>query len=252
MQQNFTPMDGARFKAVGEGHGAPTKTSDSAQVEKLMMQLLQLHLMHRSAFKTQYEWEKSAHDTLRDRFNDLCCRSIEVREIADQQTMLFNQFALTEWCQGMSNAQLAEKVQQLSLHVTNIAVLLESEGRYTSILAVFESWLERARQIQAQREAEASAQDAIVVIDSIGDGWKAEATVLEREISYALRELKDFGQVRPASGLGRILSLHKTLLSNLLEELDVIQGIENELVQGESIWIDQMISSLSLRARKTS
>ena len=69
--------------------------------------------------------------------------------------------------------------------------------------------------------------------------------VLERELTYLLRELKAFGEIRATSSLGRILSLHKTLVSNLMEELDVIQWIENETLAYEGTLLEQKINKLS-------
>ena len=221
-------------------------TITNTRQRQLQMELAQLHLMHRSSHQVQQEWQESARMSLQKRFDDLHTRHEEMKEIARQQKTLLNQIALAEWCQGIPSMSITEKVQQVSQNITDLQCLLEPQGKYTRVLAVFESWFAGAKRIQGLRlHTDDSGARGLTLIDGIGDGWKAEAMVLERELTYCLRELRAFGEIREASSLGRMLSLHKALVSNLLEELDEIQWIESELMEREGTWMELTIDKLS-------
>lgn len=251
MQHQFSPRKQTRAAIVEQGESSREATVNADDVKDLQLELTQLHLLHQSAAKVQREWEDSAMKALGNRFDDLRSRDREIREIAHLQKNLLNQLALAEWCQGSTESEMGEKVRQLSQNIMTVDSLLHADGKYTHILRVFESWFTRARQARESRDINRShPHPDLAMIESIGDGWKAEATVLERELTYSLRELKSIGDARPASSLGRMLSLHQTLLANLLEELDVIQWIENEIMERESTWMEQTIDALSSNVEK--
>ncbi len=218
----------------------------SADCFHLQTELAQLHLLHRSAQSTQYQWEKTAEESFRLRFAALGERHAELQEICQEQQALINQLALVQWSDGKSGTQMAEKVALLSRNVADIYSFLENEGKYTRILAVFETWFSQVLQIRKQRKAESGQDTALDFIEGIGDGWKAEAMVLERELTYVSRDLIAFGDVRKDSSLGRIRSLYSKLVLHLIEEIDVIQWIENEISNQEATWINSTIQKLAL------
>ena len=218
----------------------------SADVSHLQMELAQLHLLHRYALSVQAQWEESAKRSYARRFNTLHERHTELKEVSHQQQMLVNQLALVQWSHGRSGVQIADKVQLLSHNISDIRDLLLPEGKYTRILEVFESWSVQALRVRGQRESigRKLGRD-LDVIEGIGDGWKAEAMVLERELTYSARDLRSFGEVQSTSSLARILSLYRKLTDGLLEELDLIQSIENEIMSQETSWIERTIHNLA-------
>ena len=221
----------------------------SADVFHLQMELTQLHLLHRSAFSVEVQWEESAKRSYEHRFNALYERHTELKEIAQQQQTLINQLALVQWSQGRSGAQIADKVQLLSHNISDICNLLISEGKLTRILETFESWFSQALRVRSQRESTVpkNVRDSDL-IEGIGDGWKAEAMVLERELTYSARDLESFGEVQSTSSLGRILSLYRKLMVGLLEELDLIQSIENGIMTQETSCIESAIHNIASNA----
>lgn len=212
----------------------------------LQLELAQLHIMHRSAATVQTQWEKSAQNSFQRRFDHLHARHTELKEIAHQQRTVLNQLALAEWCREEPTSRIAEKVHQLSRNMVDIQNLLDSEGKYTRVLEIFQSWFGQATSMQHSRKRGIyNAGPELAFIDGIGDGWKAEAMVLERELTYCFRELKGFGEVRSGSSIGRILFLYNSVVSNLLSELDLVQWIENEIMAQESTWVEEAITKLS-------
>ena len=211
------------------------------------MELAQLHLLHRSACIVQRQWEHSATDNFHKRYNALSERHIELKEIADQQQVLINQLALVHWSQETPAAQIAERVAILSQNIADVCSLLDAGGKYTRVLAVFESWFTQALQIREQRKLRSGIDEAALdLIESIGDGWKAETMVLERELTYCSREIKAFGSIRQNSILGRVRSLYNKLVLNLVEELDAIQWIENAVSIQETAWVESSIQGRAL------
>ena len=249
MQQHFSPK-----KNIQPDPSTQPTTKDaspSADIVQLQMEMAQLHLLHRSVASVQAQWEKSAKGSFEYRFSALYERHIELKEIALQQQTLINQLSLVHWSQGRSGAQVAEKVRLLSQNVSDICNLLDSEGKYTHILEIFESWFAQALRVRAQRESNGQEPSRdLTFIEGIGDGWKAEAMVLERELTYSARDLESFGEIPSTSSLCRILSMYRKLVTGLLEELDLIQWIETEIMSRETLWIESEIHNLASNISK--
>ena len=246
MQQHFSPKDTIQLNPPTLSSQPSTDMSPSGDMFRLQMELTQLHLLHRSVLSVQAQWEKSARISLEHQFSALYERHIELKEIAYQQQTLINQIALVRWSQGRSGAQITEKVLLLSHSISEICNLLGPEGKYTHILEVFESWFSQALRVRDQRESNGRGNGRdLDLIDGIGDGWKAEAMVLERELTYSARDLEGFGEVFKKSSLYRILSMYRKLVMGLLEELDLVQWIENEIMSRETVWIESTIHNLA-------
>ena len=244
-QQHYTPKKTA--KQLASSVASLPDEVPSADVFELQMELAQLHLIHRSAATVQHQWEQSAKESFRSRFDALCTRHLELKDISYQQQRLVNQLAIVQWSQGRSGPQVAEKIHLLSRNITELCSLLKTEGKYNRILEVFEAWFDQALKVREARgppDVE-NTQNNLELVEGIGDGWKAEAMVLERELAYYSREFKAFGDVRSGSSLGRIKSLYSRLVSNLLIELDLIQSIEHEIMNEEAIWVESTIGTLS-------
>ena len=253
MQQHFSPKKNIQLNSSTlSSQPTSAATSPSADIFHLQMELAQLHLLHRSMLSVQMQWEKSAKGSFEHRFSALYERHIELKEIAHQQQTLINQLSLVHWSQGRSGAQIADKVQLLSHSVSDVCNLLDLEGKYTHILEVFESWFTQALRVRNQRDSNGRENGRdLDFVDGIGDGWKAEAMVLERELTYAARDLDSFGEASNTSNLCRILSTYKKLVVGLLEELDLIQWIENEIMSQESAWIESTIHKLASSVSKS-
>ncbi|KAF6230318.1 hypothetical protein HO133_004658 [Letharia lupina] len=247
MQQHFSPKKNRQpDPPILSSQPASKDEIPSAEVLDLQMEMAQLHLLHRSALSVQVQWEKSAKRSFEHRFSALYEQHTELKEVAHQQQSLINQSSLVQWSQGRSGVQIAEKAQLLSHNLSEICNLLDSEGKYTHILNIFESWFAQALRVRGQRESNGrkTGRD-FDFIEGIGDGWKAEAMVLERELTYSARDLESFGEVQSPSNLCRILSMYRKLIIGLLEELDLIQWIENEVMNRETSWVESAIRNLA-------
>ena len=204
---------------------------------KLQMELAQLHLLHRSSQATENQWEQSAEDCYERNFTALLERHAELTDIADQQHALLNQLALVRWSKNKSGSQIAENVALFSQNIGDVCDLISPEGKYVCIVEIFESWFAKALQTREQRKLHLVPEGSTpYLIEGIGDGWKADSMVLERELTYSLREIKAFGSIQPGSSLGQIRSLYMKLILDMIEEIDTIQSIENEINLQETLW----------------
>ncbi|KAL9632234.1 MAG: hypothetical protein Q9164_005443, partial [Protoblastenia rupestris] len=171
LQQHYTPRKGPlKLPPIPTKRAPqdPDSVTPLINLPFLQAELIQLHLLHRSAHKTQFQWESSARDHFRVRFDDLCTRHIELKEIAHEQQTLLNQLALVEWCQGIPSRQVADKIQTMSRNILDLQELLASEGKYTRVLDVFKTWFEQATRIQSSRMYKRGKD--ITFVESIGDG----------------------------------------------------------------------------------
>lgn len=246
MQQRFTPKSAKSRPTSPSTEPQGMDMIPSADIAHVQMELAQLHLLHRSAATVQKQWEESAKNSLQQRFSALHERHVDLKDIAHQQQILINQLGLVSWSQGKTSTQIAEKLQLLSRNISDVGSLIDAGGKYTRILEIFESWFTQALDIRGKREGKAANTGKDLGFnEGLGDGWKAEAMVLERELTYCLRDLKGFGTIHDASTLGQILSLYSKLVVSMLEELDVIQWIENEIMVQETCWVERTIHNLA-------
>ena len=246
LQQHFTPKKAKSRPTSPSTQALGKQEIPSDDILHVQMELAQLHLLHRSATTVQKQWERSAKDSFQQRFSALHERHVDLKDISHQQQILINQLGLVTWSQAKTGTQIAEKIHLLSRNISDVGNLLDAEGKYTRILEIFESWFTQALDIRGKREVEAAkTRKDLGFNEGIGDGWKAEAMVLERELTYCLRDLKGFGTIHDASSLGRVLSLYSKLVVNMLEELDIIQWIENEIMVQETCWVERTIHNLA-------
>ena len=137
---------------------------------------------------------------------------------------------------------IGEKVEVLSRDIEELEGMVAPEGKFERVGVVWETWFEEAERVRDGRKSGTGSGERFV--EGIGDGWKAEAMVLERELGYVRKDMEGFGEVKEGSGLGRVVGLGMTLCQGLLEELDVMQWIEGEVMRAESVWFDEMVGQL--------
>lgn len=146
---------------------------------------------------------------------------------------------------GISGSMVGEKVERLSRNGGELMRMVEEGGKYARVVGVWEVWFEGVEKVRERRKREEEGVELDVeMVEGIGDGWKAEAMVLERELGYCARELEGFGNVKEGSGLGRLLGAWRGLVKGLLEELDVLQWIESEVMIEETGWVERKIREL--------
>lgn len=209
---------------------------------QIQAELIQLHLLLRSAAEVQHLWERSAKLCLQSHFKLVREKHVELgRRIKSQQDSQ-NHSALVVWCDAMSRLELAEKLQLLSHNISDIVTLSESGGKFTRVLDSFEPWFSRAHRIRnSRKKPPGSVGWDPEFIESIGDEWKLEVATLEMKLASYSRELRNAVMPQVDSNLACFLLSFQKLVGNLLEELGVMQGIERDVMADEKAWIESAI-----------
>lgn len=249
LQQHLSPLKKMRvptthlfLSATNKHGGSHDLSSEDIQIQT---ELIQLHLLLRSATEVQHLWERSAKLCLQSHFELVRKKHIELDLRIRSQQASKNHSALVAWCDAMSRLELAEKLQLLSHTALDISTLLEPGGRVMRVLDSFERWFSRAHRISNSRKMPpGSVGWGLEFIESIGDDWKLEVATLEMKLASYSRELRNVVMPPADSNLACFLLSFQKFVGNLLEELDVIRGIERDLMVEEITWIESAILKL--------
>ena len=210
------------------------------------LELLHLHMMHRSSGTVQKQWQDSAEQSYKRQFTDLIKIDSDLDERELEHLEQLNANAIMAWCSGSENATIERKIQILSATIEEAWNASRPTGKYTLVIQAFEHWYARASQVQSQRLGnESVAQDHIDVLEGLGDGWKAEASSMHSRILHAADGLLGLGEVQHQSDLARCVTVLFEMLKNMLEELELVQLIENQIVQQEKVWVESSINKIA-------
>lgn len=249
LQQPFSPPQKMKvptthlFLPATNKHGVSHDLS-SGDIQ-IQTELIQLHLLLRSATEVQHQWERSAKLCLQSHFELVRQKHVELDLRIKSEQASKNHSALVAWCDAMSRLELAEKLKLLSHNAFETSTLLEPGGRFMRVLDSFERWFSRAHRIRKLRKMPpGSVGWGLEFIESIGDDWKLEVATLEMKLASYSRELRNVVMPPADSNLACFLLLFQNFVGNLLEELDVIRGIERDVMAEETRWIESAILKL--------
>lgn len=250
LRQNFPPKKSLKpptasfaLQSTSKYAGSHELSNEAAQIQT---ELVQLHILLSSATDVHHLWERSAEQILRSKFELLRASHVELAGIIRSRQASANHSALMAWCGDMSKIELAEKLQLLSHSTLEISALVGSGGRYTRVLGSFDPWFAKACRIRGSRKTPLNTVgQELEFIEGIGDDWKDEVSSLEMEVASYSRELRSVSMPHENSSLARFLLLFHRLVNNLVDELDVIRGIERDLMAEETLWIEGTIDETS-------
>ncbi|KAK0623531.1 hypothetical protein B0T14DRAFT_412002, partial [Immersiella caudata] len=254
LQQHYSPAKSlapkpltATFLAPPSPSKLPSNLAISAETARLQTQLLQLHLMHRSAHEVTTQWRASAKEKFSVRFDNLLAKEDEVTRLERRVEEARNAQALVEWA-GREGKGLEEKVQVLDAVLGTLWTLGEHGGRYARVVRRFEKWVAKAEDTVAKREKVGGLEELVgageeVLVGEMDAAWKEEVRGLGRrleEVRRGLRGLEAEKREGDESCLGRIVNGCEVLVRGMLAELDVMGGIEREVVSDEMRWVREV------------
>ncbi|KAH6627851.1 hypothetical protein F5144DRAFT_631109 [Chaetomium tenue] len=285
-QQQYTPLKPPAPKPLTSTILAPPSPSKlpanialSAETARLQAELLQLHLLHRDATATRAEWERSAWEVLRVRFE-------EVREGGEGLVEVEGEVAegrvaevLRGWGGlggggsggGGGGMGLEEKVVVLDGVVTGLWGMGEPAGRYERVVRGFEAWVGGVERVlegrrrgrggegvngESESKGGEEGEGIDIFIPTPSAAWRAEHAALVRRLDEWRRSLLELGDApppppRPAgeeggegeeepSSLSRMLAGCRALVTGMLAELEVMEQMEREAVADEMAWVREM------------
>ncbi|KAK1765684.1 hypothetical protein QBC33DRAFT_454508 [Phialemonium atrogriseum] len=265
----------ATFLAPPSPSKLPANVAASAETARLQTELLQLHLVHRAAPAADAAWRDSARARLGERFRAAARGGAEVARLEAGAVERLNVRALRAWAGaggGGGGARLEERVQMLDAVLSSVWGLGEPGGRYARMARRFEKWVEGvAEVVAARRNGDGGGGGSVLLLPPSGEGlvfvsdldagWKAECAGLVRKLDEWARLLAELGDVprgddgddgdhgaggpgpggrRTASSLERILGACRSLVRDMLAELELMQQIERDAIEQENEWIRSM------------
>ena len=209
------------------------------------LELLQLHMLHRSSVVTKLQWESSAKKHYRSRFDELASdhENMTARETNFQEQV--NATAIIAWGTRTDNVSIGIKIQKLSRILNDVTEFSDPSGQYTCLVNSFEHWYSNAFRIRQLRASRDSIHPHIGrTLEGIGDGWKAEVDTLRSKLLAYQEELISLGDAHPKSDLIRCLDAALGGLTNMLAELDMIQAIETQFLRDEEDWLNESLGRI--------
>ncbi|KAF2275025.1 uncharacterized protein EI97DRAFT_459663 [Westerdykella ornata] len=250
LQQHYTP------RKVGK---APTSTflrppapdveahAIAPEMAAVQAELLQLHLLHESADRTEKQWELNAKRKLHRRFDEVASLHRVMRESELKTQEQQNLQALTEWSASHSSCSFAEHIQILSGPLQELPLLLHPGGRFERLVSGFQHWVTRVEAIWEAREKDSpSAPGSLTSVEALGDSWRADNASLTRKLTSFQRDLARLAKPPPESSIASIVSACSQLVEGVLEELVIMQKIQEDIVKAEQEWVK---TSLQIIAR---
>lgn len=250
LQQQFTPKKNSKPPSASYFLRSPNKQPGMEvllpETLSLQTELLQMHVLHRSSYIVQCQWERSAEQVFRQRFEKLLGHYAELMIKEHDAQERLNLLALTDWCQDFSTLQLAEKAQVLSQTIQDVQIMTDPGGKYTRIISVFEQWFAwSSRLLQSRKEREISAKQEVEFVEDLGDGWKAGLAVLERKLASVTREFRRLGPAREGSSLASILKVLREMITTMQDEITSMRIIETQILIQEQAWVAGLIDDLT-------
>lgn len=221
----------------------------SSDLVRVQSELLQLHLLHRSSAAIQRQWKRSAESKLCQQFESVSAQyhRLCLSESVSQDGIDLR--ALKDWNDIGASFGLAERVQMLSRTIQEIYSMIDTGGKSNRLVTSFEKWIIRNERLWRSREYDdrSKTQD-MEFVEDIGDSWKAEAAVLERRLTSYSHNLECLGHPLEGSSLSYVVACCVSMVTQMLDEVRVMQEIEREVLVREKSWVMEMIDRIDLES----
>lgn len=145
-----------------------------------------------------------------------------------------NLSALDTWCSNTS--LLVENLQILSLVYSDLTSLMEEGSRHGDVVSMFELWMNEAQTPESQ-----------AFIQPLPDDWKAAHDSLALKLRSIQRNLRVLPPIQPggeSSGVEVVFKACKTLVEDMLKELEVRGKLEKEVMARENMRVDEEVNTL--------
>ncbi|KAF2483911.1 hypothetical protein BDY17DRAFT_322802 [Neohortaea acidophila] len=207
----------------------------SFETMKQQIELLQLSLLHQASHQCLDEYTASArrklgkvHSRLRREYE-----SLRAMELVQQRAA--NLSALDAWCPDP--ALLVENLQILALVYSDISSLMEEGSRHGDVVSMFELWI-----------AEAERSEAGSFVQPLPDDWRSSHGTLLLKLRSIQRNLRVLPTAKSSgiesSGIEVVLRTCKTLVEDMLGELEVMAKLEREMLAREKGKVEREVDAM--------
>ncbi|EFE44330.1 conserved hypothetical protein [Trichophyton verrucosum HKI 0517] len=259
---------------------SPTPPEDQLSPEQtlaLQTELLQLHVLHSQGLQTKAKWEAHA-----ERHYRKLHESVKASYRREQERYKYQNLQAVKKFEEKSRSlssghDFTIQMGILSRVIQEVTHLTESEdSQYNTVVGVFEEWTQHVAKLKQSRElkddGEVNRDKLLSNIDEDGEmqfidplppQWKEDIAALSVQLSQLAGNLDDldipkttetdkFG--RPVdfseSALLKTVTGHKSLVSSMIEELDMIYSIEMEIMEFEILWMERALESVGANGTK--
>ncbi|KAK4175225.1 hypothetical protein QBC36DRAFT_379515 [Triangularia setosa] len=252
-QQHFSPLKNpglakpltSAILAPPSPSKLPGNVAISAETARLQTELLQLSLLHSSAGEVKRQWEDSAYNKLREKFERVVEQEKEVLKLENRSVESKAVKELLDW--GKGRGGLEERVRVLDEVLGSIWALTEpythnhKGGRYIRLVKQFERWLNGAEQILSSRARGETEGEELIA--GIGQDWKEEIGSLSRKIHSIRQDLYGVLEGHETKGDGdgknlrRVLTGTRELVEGMVQEVEIMEVVEGEVREREMEWV---------------
>jgi hypothetical protein len=208
-----------------------------------------LHILHKSSAGISLAWQQSAETCLRKRFEDVAQKHRKVAVLERKTQAQLNLRALEELAREDGAEQgLGERIQALGSVIPEVVNVTSAGGKYARLVRGFERWIEWIEQIWKARDHDGKALNSrgeLEFVEGLGDGWRNETAILSRKLGLWLQDLDGVGCGPVGSSLALVVAHCKCLTEGMLQEVEMMRGIEREIVARESRWVSEKVRELS-------
>ncbi|GBF61990.1 hypothetical protein TMEN_4513 [Trichophyton mentagrophytes] len=253
---------------------SPTPPEDQLSPEQtlaLQTELLQLHVLHSQGLQTKAKWEAHA-----ERHYRKLHESVKASYRREQERYKYQNLQAVKKFEEKSRSSSSGhdfNIQMgiLSRVIQEVTHLTESEdSQYNTVVGVFEEWTQHVAKLKQSRElkddGEVNREKLLSNIDEDGElqfidplppQWKEDIAALSVQLSQLAGNLDDLDIPKTAdtdkfgrpvdysdSALLKAVTGHKSLVSSMIEELDMIYNIEMEIMEFEILWMERALESV--------
>ena len=253
LQQHYSPAKTQSPKPQTSSYTGPPSPSKfpaniaiSAETSRLQAELLQLHILHRDAGHVESQWHASAKEKLGERFRQVCDASKELVRLEAADVEIDNAAAIRKWG-AERGSSLEEKIQALDAAVNGVWAMGEPGGRYARLVRRFERWVDGVLELEEARKGDGEAllsggYDS-PFIDDLDATWSDECAGMARKLGSWQSHLEEVGDVPDGdepSSLERVVNGSRSLVEDMLAELEAMEEIRQAALAREDEWIDRV------------
>ncbi|KAJ4357310.1 uncharacterized protein N0V89_001885 [Didymosphaeria variabile] len=246
LQQHFTPRKTGKAPTSTFIHAPePVNHVLPPEIVALQNELLQLHLLHEPSALTMRQWELSAREVLRMRFDEVASlyQIMQEKERFGQEQK--NMLALREWNGSNSFSGLVQCIEALSGPLHELPSLLNPGGRFFHVVEGFSKWSSTADEVWSARDGSGGRGIAMQSLGELGDAWKEEHAAMTRKLTAFSRDLDTLPPTVTGSSIAHIVSTCQSLVEGLLCELQIMQATEADVVAREKLWVEERLRTIA-------
>jgi hypothetical protein len=216
----------------------------SSDVNALKDELLQLRLIHEPSREILGQYRRSVRETHEREFHLLRDASRKQRALQKSREEAWNLAQLKTWLNGRnSNLTEADMVMSLAKCIQTVESLMLAGSKLDQIRGEFEQWYVKMILTLDRRSGSGDTDgESDIFVQPLSESWHADCTILSRRIEHMDKVLLSSVPIDSASGLGRVVSSHISLVQTLAEEAAIMEAIEDLVLDDERAWAEHSIA----------